>query len=91
MQYWRMSFRYGISAWFSYLTVKLKNKLANMHKTAMKIIGRRDYEPIQSLYDQTIMKQAMKIKSDPQRPSSLNTKPCHQEEDSVYQNLKLIA
>lgn len=31
--------RYGIGAWFSNLTVKLKNELANMHKTAMKIIG----------------------------------------------------
>jgi len=46
----------------------VKNKLANMHKIAMKIIGRREYEPVQILYDQTVMKHATKIKSDPQHP-----------------------
>jgi len=41
--------QYGITAWFGNLTVK--NKLDNMHKIAIIIIGRREYEPIQSLYD----------------------------------------
>ena len=52
--------RYGISSWFGNLTVKLKSKLASIHKTAMKIIGRKDYEPIQSIYEQAVRKKQRK-------------------------------
>ena len=41
--------RYGITSWFGNLTVKLRSKLAGIHKTAMKSIGRKEYEPIQSI------------------------------------------
>lgn len=60
--------RYGIIAWFGNLTAQLKNKLANMHQTTRKIIGRREYESVQSLYEQEVMKQARKIISDSQHP-----------------------
>ncbi len=38
----------------------LKGKFANMHKTEEEIIGRRDYEPIQSLYEQVAMNKTKK-------------------------------
>ena len=60
--------RYGISSWFGNLTVKLKSKLAGMHKTAMKIVGRKEYEPIQSIYEQAVRKKAKKIISNSQHP-----------------------
>ncbi len=47
----KVSFRYGITVWFGNLSVQLKNKLAHIHKTAMKIIGIKQYEPIQNLYE----------------------------------------
>ena len=50
--------RYGISSWFGNLTVKLKSKLAGMHKTAMKIVVRKEYEPIQSMYEQAVRKKS---------------------------------
>ena len=62
--------RYGITAWFGNLTVQLKNRLANMHKTAMKIIGKKQYESIENLYNQSVMTQATKISSDPTHPLS---------------------
>ena len=58
--------RYGITSWFGNLTVKLKNKLAGMQKTAMKIVGRKEYEPIQSIYEQAVRKKAKKIISNSQ-------------------------
>ncbi len=60
--------RYGITAWFGNLTVQLKNKLAGMQKTAMKIIGMKQYEPVESLYNQAAMKQATRISADSTHP-----------------------
>ena len=37
------SIRYGTTSWFGNLTVKLRSKLAGMHKTAMKIVGGKEY------------------------------------------------
>ena len=48
--------RYGITSRFGNLTVKLNCKLACMHKTAIKIVGRTEYEPLQSIYEQAVMK-----------------------------------
>lgn len=62
--------RYGITAWYGNLSVQLKNRLANMHKTAMKIIGMRQYESIDNLYNQSVMKQATKISSASTHPLS---------------------
>ena len=84
--------RYGISSWFGNLTMKLKSKLAGMHKTAMKIVGRKEYEPTQRIYEQAVRKKAKKIISNsPNTHSSLNMKPCHQGEDSVCRYANLTA
>ncbi len=60
--------RYGITVWFGNLSVQLKNKLANIHKTAMKIIGIKQYEPIQTLYEQAVLRRAISISTDPDHP-----------------------
>ena len=39
-------------------------KPASMHKTPMKVKGKKEYDPIQSLYEQAVMKQATKIIAD---------------------------
>ncbi len=60
--------RYGITVWFGNLSVQLKNKLANIHKTAMKIIGIKQYEPIQTLYEQAVLRRAISISTDHDHP-----------------------
>ncbi len=60
--------RYGITVWFGNLSVQLKNKLAHIHKTAMKIIGIKQYEPIQTLYEQAVLRRAISISTDPDHP-----------------------
>lgn len=62
--------RYGITAWFGNLTVQLKNRLANMHRTAMKIIGMKQYESVENLYNRAVMTQATKISLDSTNPLS---------------------
>ncbi len=57
--------RYGITVWFGNLSVQLKNILANIHKTAMKIIGIKQYKPIQTLYEQAVLRRAISISTDP--------------------------
>lgn len=60
--------RYGITVWFGNLSVQLKNKLVHMQKTAMKIIGIKQYEPIQTLYEQAAIKRAIRISTDSKHP-----------------------
>ncbi len=59
---------YGITVWFGNLSVQLKNKLAHIHKTAMKIIGIKQYEPTHTLYEQAVMRRAISISTDPDHP-----------------------
>ncbi len=71
MFYWAILesiLRYGVTIRFGNLTVQLKSRLTSMHKTAIKIIGKKEYEPIQSLYEQAVRKQATKIIVDSQHP-----------------------
>ncbi len=60
--------RYGITVWFGNLSIQLKHILAYIHKTAMKIIGIKQYEPIQTLYEQAVMRRAVSISTDPDHP-----------------------
>lgn len=57
--------------------------LASIHNTAMKVMGKEEYEPIQSLYEQAAM----------QRKSSQTPKHllflCHLEDDSLCQSATL--
>ena len=57
--------RYGMSSWYGNLTAKLKTKLARLVHTAMKVIGKRDYQTLQSIYQQTVFRQAQRIVNDP--------------------------
>ncbi len=59
---------YGITVWFGNLSVQLKNKLPHIHKTATNIIGIKQYEPIQTLYEQAVMRRAIIISTDPNHP-----------------------
>ena len=53
--------RYGMSSWYGNLTAKLKTKLARLVHTAMKVIGKSDYQTLQSIYQQTVFRQAQRI------------------------------
>ena len=71
MFYWAILesiIRYGITAWFGNLTVQLKSRLISTQKTAMRIIGRKEYKPIQSLYGQAVRKQGKIITADSLHP-----------------------
>lgn len=59
--------------------------LASIHNTAMKVMGKEEYEPVQSLYEQA----AMPRKSS-QTPKHLLFL-CHLEDDSLCQSATLCA
>lgn len=44
--------RYGITAWYGYLTVQLKSKLGRLVHTALQIIGWEENGTIQELYEE---------------------------------------
>lgn len=43
-------------------------KPASMHKMPMKVKVKKEYDPIQSLYEQAVLKKATKIIADCQHP-----------------------
>lgn len=53
--------RYGITVWFGNLSVQLKNKLFRLIHTAWKIIGVKEHSSLQSIYEQAMLCQAIKI------------------------------
>ena len=57
--------RYGISAWFGNLSVQLKAQITRLTQRAMKIMGVRQHPTLQAVFDETIIRQAQKIISDP--------------------------
>ena len=57
--------RYGMAAWFGPLTVQLKSKVERLVKTAMKVMNRRDYPSLQSIFEKVMVNQAHKILDDP--------------------------
>ena len=57
--------RYGMSSWYGNLSTKLKTKLARLVNTAMKVIGKSDNQTLQSMYEQTVLRQALRIVNDP--------------------------
>ena len=57
--------RYGITAWFGNLSIVLRAKLIRLMNTAWKIIGVKEYPPLQVIYEQATLRQANKIVSDP--------------------------
>ncbi len=59
--------RYGMSAWYVNLTIKLKTKLAHRVQIAMKVIGSNDHQVLQSIYEQTDLMQAHRIVTNPSR------------------------
>ncbi len=57
--------RYGITAWYRNLSVQLKAQISHLLKNAMKIMGVKEHLSLQSISEQSIIKQAQKIVSDP--------------------------
>ncbi len=56
---------YGYTVWFGNITVQSKAKLAHLVKTAMGIIVKREYQTLESSYEQSVLKEVTKILSDP--------------------------
>ena len=56
--------RYGMSAWYGNLSVQLKSKIGRLIQSAMKVMGRSEKLPMQSIYEQSVLRQAEKILSD---------------------------
>ena len=57
--------RYGMSAWYGNLSIQLKSKLACLIRTAMKVMGRNEHQSLQSIYEQSVLRQAQRVVSDP--------------------------
>ena len=57
--------RYGITAWYGNLTVQSKSQIARLVQTAMKIMGVKKHPSLQNIYEQSIIRQAKTIVSDP--------------------------
>lgn len=56
---------YGLSTWYSNLSVKSKSKILYIVQTAMKMIERKDYPSIQTLYKQCTLNEAKRFLCDP--------------------------
>ena len=57
--------RYGMAVWYGSLSVQLKNKVNNLVKLAMKVMGQRTYASLQSLYEERVLSLAGSILRDP--------------------------
>ena len=57
--------RYSMAAWYGSLSVQLKNKVNNMVKLAMKVMGLTKYPPLQSIYEDRVTALARSILRDP--------------------------
>ncbi|XDV21520.1 hypothetical protein PO909_026611 [Leuciscus waleckii] len=57
--------RYGITVWFGNLTIQVKSKLARLVRIAVKTIGRKEILSLESLYEQSVLREAHKIVVDP--------------------------
>ena len=55
---------YGMSVWYGNLPVQLKSKIGHLIQSAMKVIGRTEKLPLQSIYEQPVLRQAEKFLSD---------------------------
>lgn len=55
---------YGMQAWYGNLSVRSKSQLVCLVKVAMKVIGVREYTPLQSIYESLVLKNAQTIVSD---------------------------
>ena len=56
---------YGITAWYGNLTVQSKSQIARLLQTALKIMGVKKHPSLQNIYEQSIIRKAHKIVSDP--------------------------
>ncbi len=57
--------RYVITVWFGNLTVKVKSQINRLTRSALKIVGVRDYPTLQAIYEESVLRQARKIIEDP--------------------------
>ncbi len=57
--------RYAITVWFGNLTIQVKSKLARLLKIAMKTIGRKKYLSLESLYEQSVLREAHQMLANP--------------------------
>lgn len=57
--------RYGMTAWFGNLSTQSKSKLQHLVQAAMKVMGRTDKLSLQSIYEQSVLRQARRVLSDP--------------------------
>lgn len=57
--------QYGMQTWYGNLTVQLKAKLGRLVKTALRIVGHQDQGYMQSLYEKSVLREALKILEDP--------------------------
>ena len=57
--------RYGMTAWFGNLSAQSKSKLQRLVQTAMKVMGRTEKLSLESIYDQSVLRQAQRVLSDP--------------------------
>ena len=58
-------FRYAISVWFGNLTVKIKSQINSLVKTALKVVGVKEHPTLQTIFEETVLRQARKITTDP--------------------------
>ncbi|XDV25684.1 hypothetical protein PO909_029559, partial [Leuciscus waleckii] len=57
--------RYGMTAWFGNLSTQSKSKVQRLVQTAMKVMGRTEKLSLQSIYEQSVLRQARRVLLDP--------------------------
>ncbi len=57
--------RYGMAAWFGNPSAQSKSKLQRLVQTAMKVMGGTENLSLQAIYEQSVLRQAQGVLSDP--------------------------
>lgn len=57
--------RYGMTAWFGNLSTQSKSKLQHLVQTAMKVMEWTEKFSLQSIYEQSVLRQARRVLLDP--------------------------
>ena len=78
---------FGMSVCFGNLTGQLKTKINSRIHTAMKVMGKKECQSLQLLYNQSVTRQAQRSLTDPIRYCVMNTHFCCLVGDTEFHSL----
>ena len=68
--------KYGMTVWFGNHSIQSKSNLQHLVQTAMKVMGRTNKLSLQSIYEQSVLRQAQRVLSTFPTSFKQNTSSC---------------